>query len=177
MSNLANKEEQIGVTLSKFLTYFPYLDVKADSNIHVIIATYARELALEFDADTIYAAMTKIVKTAKFYPSFGEISQQAKSFKNHINRIEEPKTGDEAWQEALKVAQGSGREFSSEEIKKAFNAIGYRTIAYSDESSLPYIRAQFIKAYETFLKRKEDFTINENIALKLGSLNIGLIDV
>lgn len=86
-------------------------------------------------------------------------ADQAAQKKQKVKEQEQPAgmTGEEAWLEVmLRIKNGGGGEWSHPAIKDALVSVGgLRAVGDCDPGSLPYLKSQFVKAFEVLSKRRE----------------------
>ena len=117
-----------------------------------ILAWY--ELFATEPKEIFVTALRKVVKepNRKFFPTAGEVSAAIEILKNG-----EQVTAREAWDKLITYAQRSIPEDRVIELEKdnqvlinAMKQVEYSKIRYSDlEKELPYLKAAFIKAYDS----------------------------
>lgn len=155
-----NHEAEIIKTLMPYLMAFPQSKMNEGSLI-----VYARALSSLTIAE-IDAAMLKLMRTVKFFPTVAEIFEQADNVKNFaIGKSE--KSADEAWHEVMKEVHSASiyREpkFSTPEIKQAALNMGWTSLCNLETDAINTARAQFMRIYEAILKRKSDKKINREV--------------
>jgi Cu/Ag efflux pump CusA len=118
-----NHEAEIIQTLMPYLMAFPQSKMNEGSLI-----VYARALSSLSIAE-IDAAMLKLMRTVKFFPSVAEIFEQSANMKTFATGIE-TKSADEAWKEVLQEVHDAfiyrKPRFSSKEIEKTALNMGWR---------------------------------------------------
>ena len=112
-------------------------------------------------------AVSKIIMTAKFFPTVSEVRDVAQKLILGDRRLPEP---EEAWLEVMRQVDGIKQpQWSCPEIKEAVAAIGYRNICDCSVDGLGVIRGQFMRIYSTFKNRAEDGAVNVQLQALLGS--------
>ena len=91
-----DKQKEIIKILCGFRPAFPNSKVDSDT---MLIYAYA---LLDMDTGVLYAAMTKILHTCKFFPSVAEIRATAEEMLQFNNKTSIPTAG-EAWEEVQRV--------------------------------------------------------------------------
>lgn len=129
------------------------------------LIVYARALSSLSIAE-IDAAMLKLMRTVKFFPTVAEIFEQADNVKNFaIGKSE--KSADEAWHEVMKEVHSAficrEPKFSTPEIKQAALNMGWTSLCNLETDAINTARAQFMRIYESILKRKSDKKINREV--------------
>lgn len=107
--------------------------------------------------DNVRAAIVRLIRTAKFWPTIAEIREAAGVivFGSQI-------TGAEAWGSVIRAmkAQGSHRELGKDFVfNDPITALVVRSLSWTeicagDQDTLTSTRARFIDAYETIAKRE-----------------------
>lgn len=126
-------------------------------------------------------AMRKIVRQQTFWPSVAEILAAVESIRDTVNPELHVPTADEAWREVMQQVRDcypyKTATFSTPEIRKAVNCIGFAVIAETPLSSLNITYAQFRDTYNNMLRRKKSEEENltllaampESIALRIAA--------
>lgn len=126
------------------------------------IAVYAKRLSA-MPTESVCAAIDRLMDTARFFPTIGEIKEAAVAGPFGLD------LADEAWAEVVREAKRVGfnrppvfrngrfeappaPEFSSPLIAQAVNAIGWESICTSDKPEI--VAAQFRKAFNALLERQ-----------------------
>lgn len=153
-------QQQIVATLTPYLMALPQSKINAGS-----LVVYARALSSLTIAE-IDAAMLKLMRTVKFFPTVAEIFEQADNVKNFaIGKSE--KSADEAWHEVMKEVHSAfiyrEPKFSTPEIKQAALNMGWTSLCNLETDAINTARAQFMRIYEAILKRKSDKKINREV--------------
>lgn len=150
-------EQRILAKLGELALAFPNKDIPPES-----LAVYAKRLAL-LPVDAVCAAIDRLMDTARFFPTIGEIKEAAVTGPLGADLAEE------AWAEVLREVKRVGfnrppvfrdgrfepplvPEFSSPLIGAAAASIGWDVICTSDKPSI--VMAQF-KAAFTALRDRE----------------------
>lgn len=153
-------QQQIVAALTPYLMALPQSKINAGS-----LVVYARALSSLSIAE-IDAAMLKLMRTVKFFPTVAEIFEQADNVKNFaIGKSE--KSADEAWHEVMKEVHSAfiyrEPKFSTPEIKQAALNMGWTSLCNLETDAINTARAQFMRIYESILKRKSDKKINREV--------------
>jgi hypothetical protein len=162
VDEIAMKRHQAEIV--KILT--PYLMAMPQSKINAgSLVVYARALSVLNTAE-IDAAMLKLMRTMKFFPTVAEIFEQVEDVKRFASKTEVP-SADEAWHEAMNLSKARGLyakwEYSSEEVRKAVEHFGRREICVLEEKDVNVARAQFMRIYETVLRRGQNRQANASV--------------
>lgn len=152
----------------KLLT--PYLMAYPQSRMNegglIVYAKALRALPLE----QIEAAMNKLLMTMKFFPSVAEIFAEAESVTRYINGAED-KSPDEAWSEVVRQMQVAfvykKPQFSTPEIEKAALSMGWDALCQVQTEGMNTARSQFVKFYESVLRRKREAKTNADVIAML----------
>ena len=163
-------EAEIIKTLMPYLMAFPRSKMNEGSLI-----VYARALS-SLSVVEIDAAMLKLMRTVKFFPTIAEIFEQADNVKNFaIGKSES--SADEAWHEVMKEVHSAfiyrEPKFSAPEIKQAALNMGWTSLCNLETDAINTARAQFMRIYESILKRKSDKKVNQEVmdALPIARVN------
>lgn len=132
---------------------------KGSANIEVeTIKTYTLMLA-DIPLNVLFPAVRKCINTCKFLPSIAEIREAAKAFKSDVDGTRQ-KDYAEAWSEVEKALKEVGYygkpEWSSPEIEKAVQAMGWMELCCMEGEAVNTTRAQFRQIYEIFCKRSTE---------------------
>lgn len=126
---------------------------------------YARALSSLSIAE-IDAAMLKLMRTVKFFPSLAEIFEQAENVKSFAGH-NEAKSADEAWREVLQEVHDAfvyrKPKFSSKEIERAALNMGWTALCNLGTNEMNTARAQFRDIYNGIIKREKDKKVNNEV--------------
>jgi len=154
------KETEIVKLLRQYMTAFPS-NTLADG----AWAIYARALS-SLSLDEINAAMLKLLRTSKFFPSVAEIFDAAKSIREFAREDVLP-TAAEAWQEAINLVRKYGIykpwEYSCPEVEHAIKCFGREELCMIEQNAVNVARSQFMRMYQEICKRREE--VRENTAV------------
>ena len=135
------------------------------------LMVYARALS-PLEIEDINAAMLKLLRTQKFWPSVSEIFDAAKSIRNYIEHGSQPSPA-EAWEEVMSLARRWGIykkwEYSCPEVEKAAKCFGREALCLMEEKEVNYARAQFMKIYKDLCDRANEKRENEEILATLSN--------
>jgi len=155
------KETEIVKLLRQYMTAFPSNANLADG----AWAIYARALS-SLTLEEINAAMLKLLRTSKFFPSVAEIFQAAKSVREYADGTKAP-TAAEAWEEVQRLAKQihlSGPwDYSCPEVKRAAECFGRYELCTIEENAVSIARSQFIKIYNEIVSRRKEDKENEAV--------------
>ena len=160
---------EIVATLTPYLMALPQSKINEGS-----LVIYARALSSLSIAE-IDAAMLKLMRTMRFFPSIAEIFEQAENIKNFsIGKIE--KSSDEAWREVLREIHDAfiyrEPKFSTPEIKQAALNMGWTSLCNLETDAINTARAQFMRIYDSILNRKKDNKVNGEVIELLPALRV-----
>lgn len=132
------------------------------------LAFYAEMLA-EYTIPQLNAAMKKIIRTCKYFPSIAEICEAVESLAEHVSTDGKgiPDAG-EAFGEMIEQAKlhsvfTDKWKFSTPAIAKAVQRFGKNEVLYMDESEIGIARAQFRKIYEEELNKQRERKVNNEV--------------
>lgn len=150
-------QTEIIQTLTPYLMAFPQNKMNEGS-----LLIYARALC-SLSISEIDAAMLKLMRTCKFFPSVAEIFQAAESMKTTATNSETPSV-DEAWREVIQQVHDAFvyREpvFSTPEIKRAALNMGWTTLCNLGINEMNTARAQFRDIYNGIISRSKEKKTN-----------------
>lgn len=150
--------------LTPYLMAFPQSKMNEGSLI-----VYSRALSSLSIAE-IDAAMLKLMRTVKFFPSVAEIFDQVENVKNFASRCE-VKSSDEAWREVLQEVHDAfiyrKPVFSSKAVEMAALNMGWTALCNLETDDMNTARAQFVRFYESVLNRTKDHKTNSEILSSL----------
>lgn len=155
-----SNELEIIKTLTPYMLAFPQSKMNAQS-----LVIYAKALS-SLSLAEIDVAMTKLLRTMKFFPSVAEIFEQAETMTRFVN-ADEDKLPDEAWSEVVEQMHDAfvykKPVFSTPEIEKAALSMGWIPLCEMPVDGTNTARAQFLKMYESVLKRKREGRVNRDV--------------
>ena len=126
---------------------------------------YARALSA-LSPEEISAAMLKLMRTSKFFPTIAEIFEAARSVRETADGSGLP-TAAEAWEEVIAQARKNGLyrkwEYSCQEVEAALKAFGKEELCMTETAQVNTSRAQFMRMYKEICERKQE--IRENNAV------------
>ena len=163
MSDLKH-EEKIAEMMGYYQKGFP-VQTRLDENSLVL---YAENLA-EYTIPQLNAAMKKIIRTCKYFPSIAEICEAVESLTEYVSTDGKgiPDAG-EAFREVIEQAKlhsvfTDKWKFSTPAIAKAVQRFGKNEVLYMDESEIGIARAQFRKIYEEELNKQRERKVNNEV--------------
>lgn len=119
----------------------------------------------------VRAALSKLCKTAKFFPTVAEIYEAAESVKNTAQGSAELDAG-QAWEEAMRLVKTCHMykpwTFSCPEVEQAVKQFGKMELISLEESAMNTARAQFRNIYNGIISRKKEQQQNKDVLAKLG---------
>jgi hypothetical protein len=121
------------------------------------IKVYEKYLA-DIEPDDLKVAIEECVATCKFFPRIAEIREKAGE--NALRREGVPSAAD-AWAEVQREIRAKGfyqaPEFSHPLVREAMHAAGgWAHLTGPDEPNLETVRAQYMRIYDSMLKRVKD---------------------
>ena len=148
---------EIVATLTPYLMALPQSKINEGS-----LVVYANALSALSIAE-IDAAMLKLMRTMKFFPTVAEIFEQAGDVKSFAMKTE-IRSADEAWHEAMKLAHDkflySEWTYSCKEVEQAVKNFGKRELCALDNDDVNTARAQFMRIYNSITTRKKNNQAN-----------------
>lgn len=154
-------EAKIIMTLTPYVVGFPQSKMTAES-----LVIYAKALS-SLSVAEINAAMLKLMRTCKFFPTVAEIFEEARVMKEFAEGRRLP-TPDEAWAEAQKEVRtkhlhGGEWEFSCPEVKTAVERFGKFELCNLKIDETNTARAQFMRIYKSIVERARDEKTNREV--------------
>lgn len=154
---MTKKEMAIIKVLAPFLLTFP--ECKLDESG---LKIYAMALA-EYDPQAIQVAMQKLIKTSKFFPRVADIVETIDGLKEYAARQQGKGTlsSGEAWEDVQREVKRRSYYssepwiFATPEVEKAARQFGLYELATLELEAVNTARAQFMRIYDTLVKRKE----------------------
>lgn len=119
----------------------------------------------------IEAAVMRIMRTAKFFPTPAEIFEAAEKMEQAASGSGLPDAG-EAWRE---VEENVYRNhvykpwtYSCQEVEKAVSRFGKKELCSLGEHEVNTARAQFMRIYNEIVARGREDRANEHVLLQMG---------
>ena len=163
---------EIVATLTPYLMALPQSKINEGS-----LVIYARALSSLSIAE-IDAAMLKLMKTSKWFPTIAEILEASENIETFITGNSKP-TADMAWAEAMKLAHDKwiyGKwEYSCKEVELAVNYFGKMELCQIETDNINTARAQFMRIYESVLKRQRDIKTNGEVLNQLPQKQVNVL--
>lgn len=141
---------------------------KADSETVKFYVAALNDLTFE----QVLAALSKLCRTAKFFPTVAEIFEAAESITNTAQEKAGVLEPGEAWEEAMRNVRENHVYkpwvFSTPEVEQAVKQFGKMELVQLEESGVNTARAQFMRIYEGCVRRSKEKKQNEDVLKKLG---------
>ena len=170
--NIKKHEAGIIMVLTPYLVALPQSKIEKDS-----LKVYARALNC-LSLEQINAAMLKLMKTSKWFPTIAEIFEASENIETFITGNSKP-TADMAWAEAMKLAHDKwiyGKwEYSCKEVELAVNYFGKMELCQIETDNINTARAQFMRIYESVLKRQRDIKTNGEVLNQLPQKQVNVL--
>lgn len=170
--NMVEHQSRIVSVLTPYLIAFP--NNKVTDTTLVIYAKALSELSIA----EIDAAMLKLLRTSKFFPSVSEIFEQAEAMRNYAGASDIPTPG-EAWREAMREAHDKfvygDWKLSTPEIEQAVNSFGKMALCELTPEGMNTARAQFMRIYTGICERKRDRKTNEAVMKSMPQKQIKML--
>lgn len=151
--------------LAAALRGFPYS--KADDDTLLLYVMALDDMPFQ----EFRAALMKLLKTSKFFPSIAEIYEAAGSIRQTADKSSCPDAG-QAWAEAWNLVKTchiyKAWTYSTPEIEQAVKQFGKMELIGLKESDMNTARAQFMRIYNEVVKRKKEHEQNKEVLAKLG---------
>lgn len=114
----------------------------------------------------LQAVVARCIRTNKFLPTIAEILDHADELIDKVNNKRD-KDSDEAWAEVMKQMHDAfvyeKPVFSTPEIERAALSMGWVSLCETPTDLIGVARAQFIRIYESVIKRKRENKIDRAI--------------
>ena len=153
-------EKEIIMTLTPYFLAFPQSKMTTEG-----LVIYAKALSSLSIAE-INAAMLKLMRTCKFFPTVAEIFEQAATMRDFAAGNELP-TPDEAWAEVQREVRSkhlSGKwKLSCPEVERAVKYFGRQELCGLEISDVNTARAQFVRIYKSIVERSQDRKTNKEV--------------
>ena len=163
---------EIVATLTPYLMALPQSKINEGS-----LVIYAKALSSLSIAE-IDAAMLKLMKTSKWFPTIAEIFEASENIETFITGKSKP-TADMAWAEAMKLAHDKwiyGKwEYSCKEVELAVNYFGKMELCQIETDNINTARSQFMRIYESVLKRQRDIKTNGEVLNQLPQKQVNIL--
>lgn len=156
-----NKHEaEIIMALTPYVVGFPQSKMTAES-----LVIYAKALNSLSIAE-INAAMLKLMRTCKFFPTVAEIFEEARILKEFASASSIP-SPDEAWAEVEIQVKTNHLyrkwEYSCDEVKRAAERFGKYELCNLQIDEVNTARAQFMRIYKSIVERARDEKTNREV--------------
>ena len=119
----------------------------------------------------VKAALTKLCRTAKFFPTVAEIYEAAESVKQTAQGDGQKDAG-QAWEEVMRLVKTCHMykpwTYSTPEVEQAVKQFGKMELISLEESAMNTARAQFRNIYNGILARKKERNQNKAVLEKMG---------
>lgn len=167
------ERKQIIMLLGPYVALFPSCKLDAAG-----LGLYARALQ-ELPAAAIEAAMNKLVKTCRFFPTVAEITQEAEALMEYASErnggVHTP-TAAEAWSEVQTLAKriGTWSEWhcSHPYVRAAAERFGIYELSTLPADGVNTARAQFMRMYESVREQGRQSRLNANTLKSLGQAKV-----
>lgn len=137
--------------LAPYLTVYPSCKLEASG-----LMLYARALQ-DVPLDELDAAMVRLMRTSKFFPSVAEILDAVKTTRDVISGKDTGGAG-AAWQEAMELVKHVGPyrpwTYSSPAVERAVKQFGKMELCALETDAVNTARAQFMRIYNAEADRE-----------------------
>lgn len=120
----------------------------------------------------VRAALAKLSRTAKFFPTVAEIYEAAESLRNTAQKKSGVLEAGEAWEEAMRNVRENHVYkpwvFTTPEVEQAVKQFGKMELVELKEDGVNTARAQFMRIYEGCVRRAKEKKQNEDVLSKMG---------
>jgi len=139
---------------------------KTGSNVSVETIAAYNSLLADMPTVVLKAGIVKSIKNCKFLPTIAEIRYHSQNFVGDVTG-EKIKDYAEAWAEVMENMRNLGvakaPKWSTKEIEKAVNTLGWYELCTVEAKDLNIIRAQFKAIYNAVCERSKNATENKAI--------------
>lgn len=167
--DLKKHQAEIIKTLTPYLMALPQSKINSGS-----LVVYAKALS-SLSITEIDAAMLKLMRTMKWFPTVAEIFEQVDDVKRFAANHEIP-TADEAWHEAMKLAHDKwlyGKwEYSCKEVERAIDNFGKRELCTLESEGINTARSQFMRIYSSIVQRNKNNIANHEVVKSLSTTKV-----
>ena len=163
------KEAEILAAMMPFVPAFPNSRELPEETL----AIYGRALSTLTPAE-VSAAMVKLVRTVKFFPTIAEILDAAKEVTQHAAGTEKPSPA-EAWDMAMTCVRRIGiygKWDLPDEVATAVKYFGKEELCMLEMNAVNTARSQFMKMYQSIVERKAQKKENEDVLQVLGESRV-----
>jgi len=147
------KESEIVELLQKYMAAYPNATMP-----DVTCAIYGRAL-LPLELEEINAAMLKLLRTCKFFPTVAEIFEAAESIREQAKGEVVP-TAAEAWGEVMQLVRRKGLyqswDYSHPAVGRTVKLFGKEELCMLEESAVNTARAQFMRMFQEICTREKN---------------------
>ena len=155
-----SKETEIVKLLRQYMAAYPNMNM-ADG----AWAIYARALS-PLSIGEINAAMLKLLRNSKYFPTVAEIFEAARSVREYADG-ESALTPADAWKEVMELVKKHGVykkwTYSTPEVQKAAECFGRYELCMLEESKVGIARGQFMKLYSQIVDRAASDRENQSV--------------
>lgn len=117
------------------------------------------------------AALTKLLKTARFFPTIAEICETAESLHHTMNDDKELDAG-QAWEEAMRLVRTchvyKEWTYSTPDVEQAVKQFGKQELCALEMDGVGTARAQFRRIYDDVVSRRKEREQNKKVLERLG---------
>ena len=157
--------------LAACLKAFP--SSKADEETILLYITALDELSFW----QVKAALLKLLRTARFFPTVSEILEAAEDVERTAGDNELP-TPAEAWEEAMSLVKTchmyKAWMFSCPEVEKAVEQFGKESLVQLNQNEVGTARAQFRNIYKSVIEKEKAKRHNAEVLRQMGT-DVGML--
>ena len=117
------------------------------------------------------AALTKLLKTSKFFPTIADICETAESLRHTMNEDKELDAG-QAWEEAMRLVRTchvyKPWTYSTPDVEQAVKQFGKQELCALEMEDVGTARAQFRRIYNDVVSRRKEREQNKEVLARLG---------
>lgn len=168
-----NRETKIQKIVKVIMPYYmAYPNARMDAESLRIYCMALSHLSIE----EIEAAMTKLLRTHKFWPSVSEVCEAAKGLRIYMlaksGTNSDKLTSAEAWQEVMDNVKTNHLykpwKFSNPEVERTARQFGMAELCGLEMRDVNTARAQFMRMYDSAVSQSESDQENKEILSLLG---------
>lgn len=168
-----NRETKIQKIVKVIMPYYmAYPNARMDAESLRIYCMALSHLSIE----EIEAAMTKLLRTHKFWPSVSEVCEAAKGLRIYMlaksGTNSDKLTSAEAWQEVMDNVKTNHLykpwKFSNPEVERTARQFGMAELCGLEMRDVNTARAQFMRMYDSAVSQNENNQENKEVLSLLG---------
>lgn len=166
----SSKEMQILKLVTPYYMAFPSKGMESGG-----LAVYCRALSV-LSLEEIDAAMTKLLRTQKFFPAVSEVFDAVEQLKTfvaaEVGHEKGKLTAAEAWQEVMENVRTNHVykpwSFTNPEVERAARQFGIQELCSLTVEGVNTARAQYMRMYESAIRQSTEKKMNSETLSLIG---------